>query len=260
MEGSKVLEEIGLTKGQARVYLALLLLGPSTTGQIVKEARVSRSKVYEMLDSLLEKGLVSFAIRENTKYFEAADPGQIKDYLGKKRKELGKIEDSLDQVLPQLRELQNFKKTRQTSTIYEGIKGIKTIFSSIINTLKKGDEYYAIAVEPEIYKSKDFASFIMQHHNERAKKGIKVKILAPKSFGNVLNSSIAKTKLSQIKYINQDVPTATLIFGDQVATFVWEKDPAGVVIKSPVIAQRYKKFFISLWKSVKTKPKGLSSI
>ena len=88
MEEINILTEIGLTKGQAKVYLALISLGQSSTGQIVKEAKVARSKVYEMLDKLIEKGLVNYVIKENTKYFDASNPSQISKYLKEKKLEL----------------------------------------------------------------------------------------------------------------------------------------------------------------------------
>jgi sugar-specific transcriptional regulator TrmB len=43
---------LGLTEGESKVYLALLRTGPSTIGRIIKEARVSNSKIYDILDRL----------------------------------------------------------------------------------------------------------------------------------------------------------------------------------------------------------------
>ena len=52
---TKILEDIGLTKGEIKAYLALLKLGQSSTGPIAKEANVSRSKLYVILDKLSKK-------------------------------------------------------------------------------------------------------------------------------------------------------------------------------------------------------------
>jgi sugar-specific transcriptional regulator TrmB len=46
----KMLEEIGLTEGESKVYLALLKLGATKTGPLIKEADVSSSKVYKILE------------------------------------------------------------------------------------------------------------------------------------------------------------------------------------------------------------------
>ena len=41
----KLLEEIGLTKGEIRVYLTLLKLGETTTGKIIDNAEISSGKI-----------------------------------------------------------------------------------------------------------------------------------------------------------------------------------------------------------------------
>lgn len=245
----KILEEIGLTQGQAKVYLALLNLGASTTGKIITKAKVSRSKVYEMLDSLIEKGIVSYVIKENAKYFEAENPEQILNYLQKKKKNLQKKEQDFKSILPRLKTIQTSREIKQTANVYEGIKGIKTIYSNIIATLKRGDEYYVVGVEPELYKSISFTSFILNLHKERVKKGIKVKLIAYTR--SELNEGIAKTKLSEVRYTDKNIPAATLIYGNNVATFVWGENPVGVVTTSPIITKRYKEFFKGVWKNAK---------
>ena len=75
----KLLEEIGLTRGEIKVYLTLLKIGETTTGKIISEAKISSGKIYEILDKLIQKGLVSYTIKEKTRYFNAASPNRIKE-------------------------------------------------------------------------------------------------------------------------------------------------------------------------------------
>ena len=49
-----LLEKLGLTKGEIKVYLALNKLGESSIGPIGKESKVSKSKMYDILDKLIE--------------------------------------------------------------------------------------------------------------------------------------------------------------------------------------------------------------
>src|SRR5690606_15462317 len=46
---------LGLTAGEARVYMSLLRLGPSKVGAVVRESRVSYSKVYDVLERRSEE-------------------------------------------------------------------------------------------------------------------------------------------------------------------------------------------------------------
>ena len=63
---TSTLREAGLTEGEIKVYLALLELGSSTTGPIVDKSGISRSIIYQILEKLMEKGLVSFITKEKT--------------------------------------------------------------------------------------------------------------------------------------------------------------------------------------------------
>ena len=56
----KVLEELGLTSGEVKVYLALLELGPSSAGEIIEKSRLQNSVIHFCLNRLKEKGLVSY--------------------------------------------------------------------------------------------------------------------------------------------------------------------------------------------------------
>ena len=75
----KLLLEAGLTEGEVKVYLALLEIGETTTGPLIKKAKVSASKCYDILERLIQKGLVSSSVKANMKYFSAADPKRILD-------------------------------------------------------------------------------------------------------------------------------------------------------------------------------------
>ena len=62
---TKILEEVGLTGNEIKVYLALLELGSVTAGDILKKIELHRGAVYDTLDKLIDKGLVSYFIKNN---------------------------------------------------------------------------------------------------------------------------------------------------------------------------------------------------
>lgn len=55
----KILQELGLTEIEAKIYLASLELGTDTVLKIAKKAEVKRPTAYIALDSLFSKGFVS---------------------------------------------------------------------------------------------------------------------------------------------------------------------------------------------------------
>lgn len=250
MREIEFLIKLGLTNGESKVYLALLEIGESTTGEIVKRAKVSRSKIYEMLDKLAQKGLVSSVIKNKAKYYTASNPEEIRELIKLNRSLLDEQEKSFEKLVPNLISISKHKKEQQTATVFEGIAGIKTLFNLILSDLKKGESYYSIAIEPDSF-SKEFLTFMENYHRKRAKKGINVLLLANPEIKKYINHNLGKEKLIQIRYSDSIIPTSLLIFKNKVATFTWGDNASAILISSSVISLRYKKFFESLWKIAK---------
>src|SRR3989344_4717573 len=127
-----LLEGLGLTKNEVRVYLALLELGSTPAGPIIKKVGMHRSAVYDLIDLLTDKGLVSYVIKANRKYFEAQDPDRLLEYLDSKRQDINKKELELKKLLPELQLKRTLSKEEQEGTLYKGKKGLKSIFEDII--------------------------------------------------------------------------------------------------------------------------------
>jgi len=120
MVDATVLENIGLTRNQSTVYLALLKLGSSTAQEIINESKLHRSPVYDALEKLEEKGFVSSVVKDFKKYFQASHPKHIYTYLQEKK-------DELTEIMPELESLQNLKTEKINATIYKGKEGLKAI-------------------------------------------------------------------------------------------------------------------------------------
>ena len=56
----KILKQIGLTENEIQVYLTLLKIGSSGVSTIAEHSGLYRPYVYDTLERLQEKGLVSF--------------------------------------------------------------------------------------------------------------------------------------------------------------------------------------------------------
>ena len=73
----EVLQRIGLTKNEAKIYMALLKQGPCLVSKIVEETKLNRTHIYERLEKMLEKGLVNYVIKSGKKYFNAVKPDKL---------------------------------------------------------------------------------------------------------------------------------------------------------------------------------------
>jgi len=127
----KALEEIGLTKGEIKVYLALLKTGQSSSGAIAKEAQVSRSKLYSILDKLSKKGLIGHILKGKVMYFEAMEPRRIINYIDDKNKQLEEKKKIIESMLPELEKKQN-KKQNNAALHWAQVMQKQYIFLALI--------------------------------------------------------------------------------------------------------------------------------
>jgi predicted transcriptional regulator len=82
------LQHVGLNAYEARSYLVLLGHPRFKALELAARAHVPRQKIYEVLDSLVEKGFAQ-VVQEKTKLFSAVDPGlAIPSYLARRSRAL----------------------------------------------------------------------------------------------------------------------------------------------------------------------------
>src|SRR5215469_17446702 len=82
------LQALGLNAYEARSYLVLVGHSRFKALELAARAHVPRQKIYEILDSLVEKGFAQVT-QERTKLFSAVEPNlAIPAYLARKRQAL----------------------------------------------------------------------------------------------------------------------------------------------------------------------------
>jgi HTH-type transcriptional regulator, sugar sensing transcriptional regulator len=242
-----ILEKIGLTNAESRVYLTLLRTGKSTIGTIIKEARVSNSKIYDILDRLNKKGLIGVVIENNKRTFEAKNPSRLKELIELRKKEIVEVED----ILPELNRLRTFAEPLQEAEILQGLSGIKTFTEMILEKLNKGDTFYIMGAPKE---SNDIlAPYLKEWHQRRVKKGVHCKILYNHDFSKEWINMRKKTPLTEVRILPKSIRTPVLvdISKNYVSTILFGDKPLCFVIKNKKIADSYISYFELLWKTSK---------
>jgi len=241
----KILEEIGLTKGEAKVYLTLLDLGLTTTGPIAKYANVAASKVYKILDKLEMKGLATYVLVGKTKHFKAADPEQILNLIREKKDALKEEEKKFQSILPGLKVQLKASQKKSSAEIYEGYKGLKTVFDIALRDLKKSDTLYSIGVPPA---KGAIQRYFVHFYNKQKQQGFKIKA--------IYNESARKTakergKLTNIRFMPEGVVTPAIInvYGNTTIINVRseEEQMFTFVMKSQMTADSFREYFNMMW-------------
>ena len=130
MEPEEALKSIGLSNKEIKVYLTCLKLGSATVNQISKEAGTFRTYTYDILNSLAEKGLVHYVMKERKQFFESSDPERIIEILKEK-------EDKIKEVLPKLKNMSKTITEKPSVEFYEGLAGVNFIHDLILREVPK---------------------------------------------------------------------------------------------------------------------------
>ncbi len=245
----KILYDLDFTKGEVKVYIALLKLGNSTTGPIINKSKISKSKVYEILDRLIKKGVVSEIKDEKIKKFQAVNPEKLNDIFQDKKTELENVGKELEKSIPILKGFFDSIAEKQEVTVYKGYTGLKNIFEDVLNFLEEGDEHIAFVASN---MPKAFFNYIKQWQKRRIKKKIHMKVI----YNNKISSQVSigkKSKFSQIKILKQDFtpPAVFNLYKNKTAILLWSKNPIGILIENEEITNSFRQYFEMMWKIAK---------
>jgi HTH-type transcriptional regulator, sugar sensing transcriptional regulator len=96
------LTRLGLTSYEAKAYLALTRRGSSTAAQVSRLAVVPRQRIYDVLASLVEKGLASSKPGRVVKYAATAPELALERLLSDHRQQLEDLERSVGAMIEEL--------------------------------------------------------------------------------------------------------------------------------------------------------------
>lgn len=241
----EALEKIGLTRSEVRVYLALNRIGSTTVGSLIEQSGVASSKIYEILDRLMKKGLASYVIEGGARTYRPAEPENLLTYLEDQEKDINKQKQAITTLLPQLHAARN-TQNMSTTTVYRGQKGLETAFIEALAQTQKGTTIHVIGV-PDI--SKTSTIFFAKWNRLRAKKGVLMQIVFDRSAKGSMQTQKRNLPDAEVKYLPEHIvtPTAANIFSDRVLLNIVGEEPTVVVVYGEPVVQSFKAQFALQW-------------
>lgn len=230
-----ILENLGLSKGEIKVYLVLLELGSNKVGRIIESSGMASSAVHNSINSLIDKGLVSYIKRGQIKFYQAVPPKQLVDFVEDKKKKVLSL-------LPELELKQKLAGEKQEAEIFEGTKGIITMLNLLIENTKKNDEYLFFAINVE-EQNEEIQKFFLQYDLKRKEKKLILRGLAPKE----LKPLFVNRPIMKMKYPSFPILSNISICNDKIAFFSYGEKPVGYLIQSEQISKMYKDYFERIW-------------
>lgn len=247
--------QIGLTGGEAKVYLELLKIGAQAVSVIAKRANLNRTTTYSILKSLQKKGFVSVFVNSNVKYFSANDPNCLVAFVDSKCRTYDYFRDEILMMVPKFRALNEvgLLGSKPIVSYYEGTEGVKYLMNDGLKSQGEFLSYWAL----HKWLESDQKSFMLGFIKERIQnKGIKLHAMAPdtekvRSFFDMYRG---KENSAEVLYVLDEscwgiFENAMNIYDDKVAIFHLDKgNEYGVLIESKEIAIMQKTIFEIAWK------------
>ena len=247
----EILEKIGLSKAEIKVYIALLSLGSVPSGRIVKETNFRKSTVYESIRRLQEKGLVSYVIKDSIKHFEATGPDRIIDFIQEQKRKLNETENESKKLILELKKGFDILKPHAEAHVLVGIEGFKTMRRDVLRNAK--GEHLLIGAISREYEA--LPGFFEEWNKQRQKRKIHLRILYKESArlqATLKNKSIGKFLSSKFLPEEIESPAIINIYGDRVVDVLWKQNyPICFMLINKEISDSYRKYFDYLWKLAK---------
>ena len=240
---SQILGNLGYTDDEVAVYLALLRLGGSGVKNLTTSTKIHRTRIYDILERLIDKGLVSQAPNASKKHYIPEEPNTV---IAIHEERLAALKDHLSD----LEDLYLKAKTEPEAKLYTGSEGLKNVLTKITQEAHEvcifGD---GDAFETAIPGWSD------QYSKLRAANGIKAKILlrgsttAIEKIKKLRQTRDRRTALTRMRVLPESyaIKGGFDIYDDTVIFYSFDEDNVAVVIKNAIIASLVQTVFTILW-------------
>ncbi|MEA3248858.1 MAG: helix-turn-helix domain-containing protein [Patescibacteria group bacterium] len=238
------LEEIGLSEKEARVYLASLELGSSTAQSIAAKATVPRPTTYIMIESLIQRGLMSSFQKGKKRYFISEDPRLLKDIFQNRLNILVKKGENINQLIPKILSVSKLSEMPRVRML-EGEEGLKFIQQDLLTA----QDIVSNIVSLDDARNVTAQSALDCFWKKIRDNNISIRTLYTKNegidiFGKKVGCDWESRKIPSDKY---EFKGEITIYDNKVAGLTFGGCSIGVVIESEEIASTARVLFNLAW-------------
>lgn len=248
MKYPQVLEELGFSAKETYIYMALLELDTATPAEIAKKTDINRSSCYDVLNTLVKRGLVSKFKKNKQIFFHASDPRQLLGYLEREKTDAIKAIDRkkklVTEVLPEFLSAINPTSTKPKIEFFEGEKGMREAYE---DTLTADGHYYAYANFATMHEG--LPNFFPEYYERRVAAGITGKGIFPDNPTNRKQFTRNQEEMREVALLPDPKLQFTpeiIVYNEKVLIVSW-KEKLAIRIESREIAQLQKIIFEQVW-------------
>lgn len=235
MDEVRILESLGLSDKEARVYLALLELGTASAQTVSTKSYIKKPTTYLALEELRKKGLLTKLPKAKRVLYRANSPYELESIINEQALHARRLLPSLSA---------RFKETsRVQMTFYEGASGMRSAYMHNINALKGSTEYAFYGIAENI--SKETLKIIDDWRDTNSELGIKTVAVAPehpslKNYRQEDTDLLVKTTTVPFSDYSSRISVEAL--DGMVRIMLLESDQA-IIIEDKAVAEAFQQIF-----------------
>lgn len=250
MDIVNVFKELGLKEDHLKIYQASLAWGETTISNLSYKSKVPRTSVYELIDALINLGLIKVTLKNENKLYSPADPEVISELLKKKSSEITNLISVVDSKMKELKAIQNTRKNKPKIYLLEGAEGIKQAYEM---TLKTDEVLVQCLTDDYGDVSEDFFHDYFDRFFLKSK--VKSKEILRENEDDEYITKYGSGKNLQLRVpVVGDTSTDFMVFDDKVIFVSFEKGGSyALVMEDSKVASCMRNLFNQAWETASRK-------
>jgi len=245
---NSLFNQLKFSDKESKVYLALMELGSAKAVEIGKKTGLNRTSVYDFLEVLLRKGLISKYKMGSATYFNALDPKQLIRYLEREKeekiKDIDKQKQRVAEIIPELISLQNIYTSRPKVQFFEGEKGVREAYE---DTLTSKETILAYANVETMHSG--LPNFFPEYYKRRTENKIFIRAIIPRNKLSHERALKNQQEMRDTRFLPEESMSFSPeinIYHNKILVASW-KEKMAILIESKELADLQKLTFNLLW-------------
>ena len=244
--------KLGLEPEIAKIYIALHTYGPQSISELSRNSKVERTRIYRLIDKLLDSNLVEVETHYKRGIIKAAPIANLQILINQKEQELKSLQDELE-LIQRVLARNSLSSPATRVQFYSGAEGAKQMFW---NETKAQTEVLCILYENmQIKTNKVFFErwAAACNQNQIRFRGIVSDEFLESQKKWRANSTHKNERLRnwQERYVAKEsfpIAHSMIVYDDVTAFYNWKDNEIfGIEIYNQEIAGTQRQFFELLW-------------
>ena len=246
---AETLAQLGLSEQEAQVYEVALALGSRPASVIAQKAGLKRGHTYNILQRLMDKGLVQEFVKSNIRHFTCSPPQALLGIARTREEELQRTKERLEDLIPELEKIRSPLQAQPKVRFFPGVEGMKEVYEDMLRVPEKeilGFLDLDFSWSSLTANGREFAASFVRRREEQGIvwRGL---VVDSKMLQEILKERPAnRRRMRVVDGVN--FPAEIQVYGSKVAFLSTKEEYIGVVIENEPIAQTMREIFDYFWK------------